>query len=295
LLERLDERGFASPALARATVDEVVGLGGLLTVDDLTGYRVEEREPLAVSYRGMTVLTNPPPSFGGALIALGLQRLEATGAARPWNGAEHARTLIATMIDIDAARVAGDATARLRQSSGTTHISVSDAEGNVAAMTTSNGEGSGIVAPGTGVLLNNMLGEDDLHPAGFHAVPAGERVSSMMAPTVVVDAEGAAVLAAGSGGSARIRTALLQVIAAAVDEPATPLADLIERPRLHWDGATVQLEPGLPAATVDALAAHWPVNAWTERNLYFGGVHAVRPGREAAGDPRRGGAIHLLA
>jgi gamma-glutamyltranspeptidase/glutathione hydrolase len=294
-LGHLDERGFASPVLARAIVDEVDRRGGLLTVDDLTQFRVEERAPLAIGYRDATVLTNPPPSFGGALVALGLELLEDAGPATAWNGVEHAQRLVSTMIAVDDARVAGDAPARLRQSRGTTHVSVSDADGNVAAMTTSNGEGSGILAPGTGVLLNNMLGEDDLHPAGFHSIPPGERVASMMAPSVVLDADGQAVVVAGSGGSARIRSALLQVLSAAVDERDTPLADLVQRPRLHWDGTAVQVEPGLPEAVLSALSERWPVNRWADRNLYFGGVHAVRPGHEAAGDPRRGGAIHLVA
>jgi gamma-glutamyltranspeptidase / glutathione hydrolase len=110
-----------------------------------------------------------------------------------------------------------------------------------------------------------------------------------MSPTIVLDASGAPVAAAGSGGSKRIRTAVLQVVAAAVDEPGTPLGTIVDRPRLHWDGELVQIEPGFPSASVAAISDRRPTNEWTERSLYFGGVHAVRPGRDAAGDPRRGG------
>jgi gamma-glutamyltranspeptidase/glutathione hydrolase len=182
--------------------------------------------------------------------------------------------------------------ARRRATGGTTHVSIRDAEGNVATMTSSNGEGSGWVIPGTGVIANNMMGEDDLHPAGFHAAPAGERVASMMAPSVVVGPDGEVRLVLGSGGSKRIRTALLQVLAAVVDQGRT-LADAVESPRLHWDGTLMHVEPGWEDDAVAALEARWPVARWTVRDLYFGGVHAVAPGT-AAGDPRRGGTAAVL-
>jgi gamma-glutamyltranspeptidase/glutathione hydrolase len=138
------------------------------------------------------------------------------------------------------------------------------------------------------VIANNMMGEDDLHPDGFHVVPPGQRVASMMAPSVVVGPDGVSELVVGSGGSKRIRTALLQVIAGVIDQ-GREVGEAVAAPRLHWDGVDLHVEPGWPEAAVDALAARWPVRAWGQRDLYFGGVHAVsRAG--AAGDPRRGGA-----
>jgi gamma-glutamyltranspeptidase/glutathione hydrolase len=196
------------------------------------------------------------------------------------------------MVATDEVRAAGRVgaeVARRRATGGTTHVSVSDAEGNVATMTTSNGEGCGWVIPGTGVIANNMMGEDDLHPGGFHATPAGERVSSMMAPSMVVDAGGEVRLALGSGGSKRIRTALLQVLTASIDQEV-PLGDAVDAPRLHWDGQRLHAEPGWSDDALAALEARWPVERWARRDLYFGGVHAVEPGTTAAGDPRRGGA-----
>ncbi len=163
-----------------------------------------------------------------------------------------------------------------------------DGSGNVATMTTSNGEGSGWVIPGTGVIANNMMGEDDLHPRGFHATDPGVRVASMMAPSVVVDPAGDASLVVGSGRGKRIRTALLQVIAAVVDQHR-PLDEAVEAPRLHWDGEVLHVEPGWDETVVAALERRWPVRRWDHQDLYFGGVHAVAPGA-AAGDPRRGGA-----
>jgi gamma-glutamyltranspeptidase/glutathione hydrolase len=281
--------------------------GGLLTRADLAAYHVVEREPLSVDYRGHRLLTNPAPSFGGSLLALSLRLLEETGAP-PAQADAPARftALLAVMREVDRLRARGclspDDLARLseaergalrarvrRSSGGTTHVSVCDALGNAASMTTSNGEGSGYVVPGTGIHLNNMMGEDDLHPDGFHASPPGQRVASMMSPCLLLrDGDLHAVL--GSGGSKRIRTALLQVVSDRVDH-GLALDDAVERPRIHWDGETLHAEPGLGPEVLAALAARAPVRSWDRLDLYFGGVHAVAPGGEAAGDPRRGGAV----
>jgi gamma-glutamyltranspeptidase/glutathione hydrolase len=113
----------------------------------------------------------------------------------------------------------------------------------------------------------------------------------MMAPSVVVDRDGTVRLVVGSGGSKRIRTALLQVVAGVVDQ-GRELVEAVEAPRLHWDGAVVHAEPGWSDEALGAVERRWPVVRWTERDLYFGGVHAVAPG-SAAGDPRRGGSIAL--
>ena len=290
-LERVDERGFAEPRLAASIAEAMEAGGGLVTVDDLLGYEVVEREPLAVTWRGHRLLTNPPPAFGGELVALGLLELEDRPGWPAAPGSEaHAVALAEAMIATDEVRSAGlvrDALRR-RSTGGTTHVSVSDAEGGAASMTTSNGEGSGWLLPGTGVMANNMMGEDDLHPGGFHLGPAGERVASMMAPSLVLDPAGAVVLAVGSGGSKRIRTALAQVVSAVIDQQR-PLAEAVDAARLHWDGAQLHAEPGWDDAVIAALEARWPVTRWSQRDLYFGGVQAVVPGREAAADPRRGG------
>lgn len=270
-------------------VADMAAADGLITAEDLAAYAVAEREPLRVGYRDHTVLTNPPPAFGGALMGRGLGFLAAEmPAPGSWGEPAHVVALGRALQDLEASR---SPTAGPRFTRGTTHASVADAEGNVASLSTSNGEASGYVVPGTGVMLNNMLGEDDLHPDGFHAAPPGLRVSSMMAPTVVLGPEGVE-LVLGSGGSARIRTALLQTISAVVDF-GLDAAEAVGRPRIHWDGAAFQVEPGFPAASVDALAALGPINAWSDLNLYFGGVHAVAPGG-GGGDPRRAGACLAL-
>ena len=283
-LEALPEdrgRDFYEGALAQRIARDMREGGGLLTAEDLAAYRVRERVPLAFAYRGQRVLTNPRPSLGGELIAFALGELEACGSLESgWGSVGNALALAAAMEAAERSR-GGPA------AGGTTHVSVADAEGNAASLSLSNGEGSGYIAPGTGILLNNMLGEDDLHPDGFHAAPPGERVGSMMAPTLVFE-DGAVRLVLGSGGSKRIRSAIVQVIRAVLDFGMDVRA-AVEAPRLHWDGEQVQAEPGFDAAALEALRGRWLVNEWRERNLYFGGVHAVAPGTGAAGDPRREG------
>jgi len=292
---------YGGPLACRIAEDMRKG-GGLLTEEDLAAYRVAEREPLAIAYRGRRVLTNPPPSLGGSLLGFSLHLLaQAVPEAPDWGSPAHLRGLAAVMVEVEALRERGVAlvgppdperlgacATRVRSASGgTTHISVADAAGNAASMTISNGEGSGYIAPGTGIMLNNMLGEDDLHPDGFHASPAGLRVSSMMSPSLVLRGERLELIV-GSGGSKRIRTAMLQVIDAVIGHGMDVKA-AVEAPRLHWDGESIQAEPGFSREALADLERTWRVNCWTERNLYFGGVQAVDPRGGGAGDPRRGG------
>ncbi len=292
-------------AIARAVARDMRDGGGLLTEADLAAFRVIERRPLRALYRDGELLTNPPPSFGGALIALSLRLLAARETARTrFGSAEHLAWLAAVQREVDRHRAeaiagrlepsaVGASLERVRVASGgTTHASVADADGNVASMTTSNGEGSGYFAPGSGVLLNNMLGEDDLHPDGFHASPPGERVASMMSPSLLLR-DGRVALALGSGGSKRIRTALLQVLSAVVDF-GRGLEQAVLAPRIHWDGEQLQVEPGFDAATLDALRARLPLNEWPVLDVYFGGVNAVTPDGDAAADPRRGGSVAVV-
>jgi gamma-glutamyltranspeptidase/glutathione hydrolase len=165
-------------------------------------------------------------------------------------------------------------------------VSVLDADGWACAVTTSNGEGSGVVVPGTGVHVNNVLGEEDLSPLGFHTQPPGCRLPSMMAPTIVLDG-GAARLVVGSAGSNRIRSALLQVIVNVVDR-GLAAQDAVDAPRVHYTPDGVFAEPGVPA---DALAAAGlPVTLFRDTNLYFGGCQAVA--RDPATGVLTGGADH---
>ncbi|NOZ68660.1 MAG: gamma-glutamyltransferase, partial [Deferribacteres bacterium] len=170
---------------------------------------------------------------------------------------------------------------------GTTHISAVDGQGNAASMTTSNGSGSGCFIPGTGIMLNNMMGEDDLHPDGFFSSPPGMRVSSMMVPTIILK-HGRADVVMGSGGSKRIKTAVLQVLLNIIDFNCS-LEEAVEAPRIHLEDGTLHTEPGLPADVLERLAAHYKLNRWNTRDMYFGGVHCVSGEMHGWGDSRRGG------
>ncbi len=172
-------------------------------------------------------------------------------------------------------------------SQGTTHISVIDSAGNAASMTTSNGSGSGCYIPGTGIMLNNMMGEDDLHPGGFFSAPPGRRVSSMMIPSIVIR-DNAVECVLGSGGSKRIRSAILQVLVNIIDYSMS-LKDAVEFPRIHMEDGTLQTEPGLPEQTLAELQSHYALNTWDVKNMYFGGVHCADCRMDARGDSRRGG------
>jgi gamma-glutamyltranspeptidase/glutathione hydrolase len=177
----------------------------------------------------------------------------------------------------------------------TTHLSVIDAGGMAAGMTHSNGEGCGHVVPGTGIMMNNFLGEDDINPGGFHLQPAGEPILTMMCPTLV--RRGARRWVLGSGGSNRIRTALLQVLQHLLDAGRSA-PEAVEAPRMHVEGEVLNLEvTGRSAeeiAEAVALATH--VVRFDGPNMFFGGVHTAELGPDGfggAGDARRGGVVVL--
>lgn len=302
-----DDRGqsFYSGEIARKIVRDMQDQRGLLTAKDLAEYRVIERKPLQLKYRDSDFFTSPPPSLGGSLIGLSLSLSSAEEIPDyEWGGKQHVQRTLANMQEVERLRKKGitspeelfpfieggieESLENIRiNSRGTTHISISDKEGNCASMTCSNGEGSGYYAPGTGVMLNNMMGEDDLHPQGFHASPAGQRVGSMMSPSLLIK-NNRVELVIGSGGSKRIRTAIAQVLHQVVDFER-PLDLAVAAPRLYWDGECLQVEPGFADDVLDSLQAE--VNEWKSKDLYFGGVHAVVPGVMGAGDPRRGGVV----
>jgi gamma-glutamyltranspeptidase/glutathione hydrolase len=277
-------RGFAEPTLAGTLEQAMTNAGGLVTAADLAAYRVVEREPLRVAYRRAGVATNPPPSFGGATVADGLADLDRQPVL------DDAPEAFARLADV-LVRMSERHTTGPTSVVGTTHVSVADGEGNVAAMTGSNGSCSGVFVPGTGVQLNNVMGETDLHPRGLHTTPAGIRIGSMMAPTIV-DGDDGRSIAVGSGGSERIRSTLVCIIAGLVDR-RLPLAEALHAPRLHWDCSTLQVEPGLAAEVTARLAHDHPLHVWPRRDLYFGGANATARhadgSLEAVGDDRRGG------
>jgi len=304
-LERLGRDGdkpFYEGDIAAAVCARLAEHGGYLQPADLAGYRALEREPARMAYRDREVLTNPPPSAGGILLAyaLGLldrvpspPSLDAIVAAMAGAQAERTEPFMAGLAE------AGFLERFLSAKLGaTTHISVLDGEGCACSVTCTNGEGSGVVVPGTGIHVNNVMGEVDLNPFGFHRHPPGTRMPSMMAPSIVMR-EGEVELVLGSAGSNRIRSALLQTIVGVVDHELG-VREAVEAPRVHFEDEVLYLEPGIDLQALrrregGGLAPE-SVVPFRSRNLFFGGVQAVERRGErlaGAGDPRRGGVAVL--
>jgi gamma-glutamyltranspeptidase/glutathione hydrolase len=290
---------------------------------DLRAYRPIWRRPLRTRYRDVELATNAPPSSGGILIAYMLGLLEPMTAGMRAGEATTLRALAEAMraagrrrdrdfarllhrgglpghllseTSLEAGRAEVAAALRgaptrapaLASDRGTTHISVVDGKGNAAAFTASNGSHSGVFVPGTGLHLNNMMGEEDL-AAGRHLRP-GTRLTSMQAPTIL-ERDGDVRLVVGSSGSNRLRSAIVQVIRNVVDH-GMPVQEAVSYPRVHVEGDRLDCEGGLDPAELERL------ERWGERlvrfeglNLYFGGANAVVAETDgtlsAAGDPRR--------
>jgi len=304
--------------------------GGVLTLADMQASQVQQRQPLCTPMLGGELLTNPPPSSGGILISYALALLERLQAnaeppAEPLaiqiaevlraasllrrqsfdqqiHNPDFGRDLLHTehldQACTDLRRRFGKRTCTpaepANRHGSTTQVSVIDRDGMAVSLTSSNGEGSGIVVPGTGIHLNNMLGEEDINPLGFHALPTGTTLSSMMAPSVFMQ-QGRPHLILGSGGSNRLRGAIAQVLAHMVIGGAH-VEQAVHAPRLHNEGMQLDVEPGL----LDDDLRHqlqdmgWHIREWGQQSVYFGGVHAIAVRGDqitAAGDPRRGGAV----
>ncbi|HEV3323876.1 MAG TPA: gamma-glutamyltransferase [Solirubrobacteraceae bacterium] len=335
-LERLGAEGaapFYAGDIAAAVSGWLGERGGSVTGEALAAYRARLRAPVRVGYRDREVLTNPPPSAGGTLLAYALGLLDrspgppalgelvaAMAAAQGERTPEFVEGLgeegflerfLGERLGVGGETGAGghlgatgegEGTGGARGAGGakgaggdaghlgaTTHISVLDGEGRACSVTCTNGEGSGVVVPGTGIHVNNIMGEQDLNPLGFHRHPAGRRMPSMMAPSVVIGAGGEVELVLGSAGSNRIRSALLQTIVGVVDHGMSA-AEAVGAPRVHYEEGAVYAEPGIPLRALAAPGRE--VVAFHALNLFFGGVQAVqrRDGELlGAGDPRRGG------
>ena len=302
-LERLGAEGsapFYTGDIAAAIVEWLAGAGALLTAEDLAAYEVVQREPIRVRYRDREVLTNAPPSAGGILIAHALALLDARpgpptleAIVEVMERTQNERTpeFLEGLADPEFVRRFLGRSGKL---GSTTHIAVLDREGWACSVTCSNGEGAGIVVPGTGVHLNNMLGEQDLNPLGFHQHPPGRRLPSMMAPTMALR-DGVPELALGSAGSNRIRSAILQTIVRVVDD-GVRAGDAVRAPRVHFEDGVVYAEPGIDTAALEAAGRD--ISRFRDLNLFFGGAQAVERDAEGrfwgGGDPRRGGAAIVV-
>jgi len=305
-------QGFIAETISQLCREQ----GGHLDSQDFRQFNVIKRDPLSITYKDATVLTNPAPSSGGTLIAFALQLLNSidttqfnpgsceylellaqiqglTNKARIdahlSSGSHHPKEQILDPVNVEIYR--NQIRSAPMCSRGTTHISIIDRKGNIASLTTSNGEGCGIFVPGTGIMLNNMLGEEDLNPTGFHQWPTNQRMTSMMAPSIVTFPDHS-LLALGSGGSNRLRTAILQVLINIIDFKM-PLERAIHFPRIHQENGLLNIEAGFDSTEIAELVKMNPQHKiWDGSNLFFGGAHSVTYSAEGffgVGDPRRGG------
>ena len=271
-LALLASEGAASAytgSLAQSILSLMRGRGGAVSADDLAAYVARWSDPVDVEYAGSTLLTRGglaglPELLPVLPVLRGLSETERVLALLPVLEATGAET-------------------------HTTNVSVVDTEGNACVITTSLGLGSGDFLPGLDLHLNSMLGEVDLIVGDL--VP-GERMSSMMAPTLAFD-DGGLALALGAAGGTRLRTALALVLAGVLDEGLAPQA-AVDRPRFHVTGTVVNAEGGVDEAALDQLEADGrAVRRWPGLHHYFGGVSAI--GRDgAAADPRRSGAFVMV-
>jgi gamma-glutamyltranspeptidase/glutathione hydrolase len=296
-------RGFYAGDVAESLVAAVNRAGGVWQLSDLTGYRVVERAPLRFQYRGALITTATLPSAGGIALAQSLQMLERFETADP-RSPRDAHLVIealrrafrdraaylgdADFSSIPVERLASRAYATQQAatidpaaatpsesperdpgaggSGNTTHLSVVDAAGNRVAATLTNNLlfGSGVVARGTGVLLNNEMDDFTVHadvPNAFrlrggaaNAIAPGKRPLSSMTPTFVEDSKGVLVL--GAPGGSRIVSQVLLAVLDYVHAPAVDLATIVRAPRYHhqWWPDRVEVEPnGFPAEWRAAL------------------------------------------
>ena len=288
-------RLFSEGEVAQA----LLSLDGIaLSAEDLRRYAPKWREPLHVSRRKWQIALPPSPSIGGAQVALMLDAMpdQITPALLHLIQNE----LLDLRNGADTLRFDPELTAALRKTMlrhaerlrGTTHISATDQNGLGAALTLSNGTGAGVIVPGTGIMPNNMLGEEDLLPDGPGSWQTDERLASAMCPMSIRAPDGSVTMM-GSGGSSRIRSALSQTALHLID--GMSLEEAILAPRLHLDALNgpVAAEPG-DERWLDALRKlPADLTLWPDRAMYFGGVHAVRRSprghAEAVADPRRDG------
>lgn len=279
--------------LARLISDDVIARGGILGTADLAAYEPVVRPSLMTTVGNWKLGTNPPPSVGGVCVSAMLRLLEGHPSADVEHLVRVQRAVLGHRLDTldhtddlehDAAAflalIDRDHLAVL-ESGSTAHVSATDSDGGACSVTVSSGYSSGMIAEGTGIWLNNCLGEQELNAKGLHGLVPGTRLLSNMAPTVGHHPDGSSI-AIGSPGADRITTAIVQVLAGFING-GLGLQDAVNRPRVHVHRA------GRPDEDVKVE---------TQPSMYFGGVGVTlrKPdGRlVAAADPRRDGAVRLI-
>jgi gamma-glutamyltranspeptidase/glutathione hydrolase len=304
---------FSTGKIGRRIADDVASNGGILDRDDLAAYTPITRDALEVDLGGWRFATNPGPAIGGVAVAavLALVRDETSWTAetvdrlagafdavltfrrRHYDLAARREPVIARLIEL--ARD-GDMPSMLAAPS-TVHVSAVDEDGRACAITSSSGYGSGVVVPGTGIWLNNALGEVDLLRSELSDVAPGTRLPSNMAPSVARGPDGS-VLAVGSPGASRITSAIAQTVFHHLCLGRS-LDEAVEQPRVHaemvGERVVIAHEPGLPEGSLKGFE----LRPFDRQSMYFGGAQAARRhadgSLEATADPRRAGGTAVSA
>jgi gamma-glutamyltranspeptidase/glutathione hydrolase len=283
-------------------IDESLrGKNSVCSIDDCEKYKVVERNPIAMKYRGYDLKISPPPSAGGILIAYALKLMEQSDVgAMGHNSLDHTEFLIDVQEKCNKARSEDFADSILHKKDfakkflnkknivgSTTQISIIDEEGNSIAMTTSSGESAGVMIKNTGIMFNDFAGEPDLIQYRNIYRP-GDRMSSIMSPSII-EKNGKVEAVLGTGGSIRIRSAMQQVISNLIDFGMNPQA-ATDASRVHVEDKKVQVESGFEKSVAAELKKKYNANLWSRKDYYFGGVHIATP-NAGAGDQRRDGAV----
>jgi gamma-glutamyltranspeptidase / glutathione hydrolase len=271
--EALQDEGAQSVyrgTIAATIVELMESRGGAVTADDLAAYEPVWSQPVEVGYSGTRFFTRA-----------GLSELPETLPLLPTLRGVSETDRVLTLVE-------ALGTPEHDVPEHTTNLCAADADGNVCVLTSSLGLCSGDWLPGFDLHLNSILGEKYL----MRGEPRpGERMGSMMAPSIALDDDGF-VLGIGSAGAARLRTAIVGVSAGVLDEGLEPQA-AVDRPRFHRELNVVNVEPGVDDDALAELERRGlEVRRWPEPNYYFGGVSLVS--RFGAGaDPRRDGAVAI--
>ena len=260
--------------LGEAIVSDLAARGSDLTRQDLVQYQPIVRHPLAMGYRMWGLEVNPPPAVGGVTVALALGLISEIDESGPSDWAVALTGVFESRAHdlqpgpgFDEAATKALISAGMRSPS-TISIAVVDDSGGAAAASFSAGYGSGVVPTGTGMLMNNAVGEIEL--TGSRSGAPGARMMSNMAPMVA--RKGADVVALGSPGADRITSALVATMAALAS--GMELAEAIEHPRVHpefgdW-GVRIATEPG-----IEMKRFVHPIRQFDSRHMYFGGVNGA--------------------
>jgi len=301
VLCREGERFFYEGEIARKIESGISEHGGFINQKDLLEYKVLDRAPIHFELNGFDVFTNPPPSAGGTILKLIFDNLWSEQLQEDKTGPQWLSLVCDTFQKVQEIRQSAGKIEEYQkqmypksQWGSTTHLSVVDEHGNAAAISTTNGQGSGFTVPGTQVMLNNMLGEGALFPLGFHTWEENTRVPSMMSPTVVRNPKTDTRIAMGTGGAGRIPYSIAQVMINLI--LGEGFGKAIDHPRVYLESGTLSHEPGIEIpATLPPMVNK--VVSWEQNDMFFGGVHTVVKSKDkikAIGDKRRHGIVEYV-